>query len=222
MAYSIVLPDGTEVANIPDDMPFADAKAQIIARNPSLAPKSRTWGEAAKDIGAGVVSGIGSTVQLPGQLYGLATGDFSKTGALGLGEGISKYGEEMKSAGLKAREAASAEKVAEAEKTGELAAFKTRFAETIKDPAQLTNFLAATIPQLILPGGAAKLAAGKAFGSALERGIASGMTKEAAEEAAKTAAIAAGTAAAKGTGAVMQGADIGAGAYQAVYDRMIA
>jgi hypothetical protein len=36
-------------------------------------------GEAAKDIGAGLVSGAGALTQLPGQIYGLATGDFSDT-----------------------------------------------------------------------------------------------------------------------------------------------
>ena len=80
--------------------------------------KERTWGEAFKDIGAGAVSGAGALVQLPGQLYGLATGDMSETGALGLGKDIQKYGEEMKSAGLKAREQQRAEKIAEASKKG--------------------------------------------------------------------------------------------------------
>ena len=41
----------------------------------ALAPKERTWGEAATDIAASVGSGIGKTMQVPGQLYGLITGD---------------------------------------------------------------------------------------------------------------------------------------------------
>ena len=49
------------------------------------------------------------------QLYGLTTGDMSKTGTLGLGEDIQKYGEEMKSTGLKAREAERGRKVAAAQ-----------------------------------------------------------------------------------------------------------
>jgi hypothetical protein len=95
MAYSIRLPDGSLVENIPDEVTPQEAKARILRARPDFAPKERTWGEAATDVGAGIVSGVGSVVQLPGQLYGLATGDFSKTGALGLGEDISKYGQEM-------------------------------------------------------------------------------------------------------------------------------
>ena len=87
----------------------------------------RTWGEAVTDVGAGLVQGAGSLVSLPGQLYGLATGDFSPTGALGLGQSITQPGEEMKSEGLKFREAESAKAVQEAEKNGQLSAFATRF-----------------------------------------------------------------------------------------------
>lgn len=106
------------------------------------AKKDRTLGETAKDVGASVVSGVGSLVQLPGQLYGLATGDFSETGALGAGKAIAKYGEEMKSPELKRREAARAERVARAaQEEGELGAFKTALGETITDPALLSSFV---------------------------------------------------------------------------------
>ena len=102
------LPDGTIIRNVPDGISKADLTAKLLANGYSLsgpaatpaAPKpipERTYGEAAKDIGASLTSGVGSLVQLPGQLYGLATGDFSKTGLLGAGEDIQKYGEEMKS-----------------------------------------------------------------------------------------------------------------------------
>ena len=93
------------------------------------APKipERTWGQAATDIGADVLGGIGDVVQIPGQLYGLATGDFSKTGLLGAGEDIGDYAKSLKSASILAREKARAEKVAQAEKQGQLAAFKAAF-----------------------------------------------------------------------------------------------
>ena len=96
---------------------------------PVAKPPERTYGEAAKDIGASLTSGVGSLVQLPGQLYGLATGDFSKTGLLGAGEKIKEFGEEMKSPALKAKEEARAQKIAEAEKTGQLAAAGTAFGD---------------------------------------------------------------------------------------------
>jgi len=126
------------------------------APQPTAPSRERTYGEAAKDIGAGVVSGIGSLVQLPGQLYGLATGDFSKTGALGAGQQISQFGEEMKSAGLKAREDERARKVAESAKEGQFQAFGTALGETVKDPALLLSFIAEQAPQLLIPFGAAR------------------------------------------------------------------
>jgi hypothetical protein len=158
--------------------------------------KERTFGEAAADVGAGLVGGAGKLIQLPGQLYGLATGDFSETGSLGLGKKIEQAGEEMKSAGLKAREQERAEKIAEAEKKGQFSAFGTALGETLKDPGLLLNFLAEQAPQLLVPFGAARV------GSALTAGRA-------------------GTSAAIGAGAVQQGADIGSGSYEDIYKELI-
>lgn len=175
------------------------------AAAPAPAPsKERTWGEALKDIGAGAVSGAGALVQLPGQLYGLATGDMSETGALGLGKDIQQYGEEMKSAGLKAREQERAQKIAEASEKGQLSAFGTALGETLKDPGLLLNFLAEQAPQLVIPFGAGKLGAGAA---------------KLAGAGAKAAEI--GTGAAVGAGAIAQGADIGAGTYEAIYKEQV-
>jgi len=213
MTYSIRLPDGTLVQNIPDEVTPEAAKARILKSRPDLAPKERSLTEAITDIGAGAVSGLGSLVQLPGQLYGLATGNMEKTGALGLGEDIQKYGEEMKSSGLKAREAARSRKVEEAEKRGQGAAFLTSFAETIKDPALLSSFLAEQVPQLVVPGAAA----GIAGRSVLKRGVIAGLE----EATAKEAAIKAGTSAAVRAGAVQQGADVGSQAYEDIYAKLL-
>ena len=190
----------------------------------------RTYGEAAKDVGGKFVSGIGSLVQLPGQLYGLATGDFSKTGLLGAGEDIKKYGEEMLSPALKAKEEARAQKVQEAEKTGQIAAGATAFGETIKDPALLVGFLVEQIPQIIpallTGGGTAALTAAGITAREAAALVASGAAKEAAQVAAKQIAAKKagelGVKAAVGTGAVQQGADIGAGAYENIYKEAIA
>lgn len=180
----------------------------------------RTFGEAAKDVAAGLTTGLGGLVQLPGQLYGLATGDFSKTGALGLGEDIQKYGEEMKSAGLKAREVARAAKVKEAEKEGQLSAFMSALGETVTDPALLTTFLVEQAPQLI-----PMILSGVGVGAIVSRGtISAAAARGAAEEAAKRLAakkaVQAGTTAAIQTGAVMQGADVGAGAYDDIFKEL--
>lgn len=199
------------------DIPIQDYYGRIGLTS----PKERTFGEAAKDIAAGVVSGAGNLVQLPGQLYGLATGDFSETGALGVGKDIAKYGEEMKSAGLKAREAERAEKIKTAEQKGQWEAFKTAFGETIKDPALLTSFLAEQAPQLLVPFGAAKVAqigtAAKAAAAA--QGLTGTAAKEAVEAVTKEAARR-GTAAAVGAGAVQQGADVGAQAYEDIFKEL--
>lgn len=179
-----------------------DLSADLFGKAPS---KERTYGEAVTDIGAGVVGGVGSLVQLPGQLYGLATGNFDKTGALGAGEEITKFAEEMKSAGLKAREAERAQKIAEAAKEGQFSAAGTAFAETVKDPALLLSFLAQQAPQLLVPFGAA-------------RGV--GMAAKglgAAEAAAGKAAVSG----AVGAGAVQQGADVGSQAYEDIYKELI-
>jgi outer membrane biosynthesis protein TonB len=189
---------------------------------PPVASKERTFGEAAKDIAASVVSGAGNLVQLPGQLYGLATGNFADTGALGLGKDIRQYGEEMKSSGLKAREQERAQKIQTAEQKGQWEAFKTAFGETVKDPALLTSFLAEQAPQLLVPFGAARVAqigtAAKATAAA--QGLTGTAAKEAVEAVTKSAAER-GTKAAIGAGAVQQGADVGSQAYEDIYKELV-
>jgi len=195
------------------DTVAAAYRASRSATPPPPASTKRTWGETAQDIGAGVVSGAGSLVQLPGQLYGLATGNMEKTGALGLGEDISKYGESLKSTGLKAREAQREKKIQAAEEKGQVSAAGTAFWETLKDPALLVNFLAEQAPQMLIPFGAAKIGKAAALAGTAAKGLA-------AEEAA-AAGIKAGAKAAVGAGAVQQGADVGAQTYDAIYKELI-
>jgi hypothetical protein len=195
--------------------------AKPAARTVTEADKERTIGESIKDVGAGLVGGLGSIVQVPGQLYGLATGDFSKTGLLGAGERLSEYGEEMKSEGLKAREAERAKIVEEASKEGQFAAFKAALGETITDPGLLAGFLAEQAPQvipMILAGGGAGYIAKRGVMSAA---AARGAAVEAAERLAQKKALQAGTTGAIQTGAVMQGADIGAGSYDDIVAGLI-
>jgi hypothetical protein len=187
--------------------PFDQFDVQTKAGNPfdqfdvrekeAVARKERTFGEAAKDVGAGVVSGVGALTQLPGQLYGLATGDFSDTGLTKVGREIREAGEAMKSEELKRREAERTAKIKEAGKEGELKAGFTAFMETIKDPALLSNFIAEQAPNL-LPGLA--VARGLGIAGAGARTAVSG---------------------AVGTGAVQQGADVGAGTYEQLYKEMV-
>jgi len=192
----------------------AAAKAKILAyigaqsqapQAPKTPSKERTWGEAVTDPLVSAAGGIGSLIKLPGQLYGLATGDFSPTGALGFGQSVEDYWKAKKSEGLLAREAERKAKIQEAEKQGQLAAAKTAFGETITDPALLTSFLGENIPQLI-PGLAAARGVKAATGLA---GL--------GPAAQATAAVGA----AKGVGAVQQGADVGAESYGEIYKTLI-
>ena len=205
---------------------------QSASREATAAPKpipERTYGEAATDVAGKLISGTGSLVQFPGQLYGLATGDFSKTGLLGAGEDIQKYGESMLSPALKAKEEARAQKIAESEKTGQLAAAGTAFSETVKDPALLVGFLVEQLPNLIpallTGGGTAALTAAGLTAKEAAALVASGAAKDAAQIAAKEIAAKKagelGTKAAVGMGAVQQGADVGAGAYEDIYKAAI-
>ena len=213
--YQIQVPGkGTYEVSSPTDLTDEQAWAAVRQQidvvpvkpeEPEEPSTDRTWGEAFTDVGAGLVSGAGALTQLPGQLYGLATGDFSDTGALGLGKDIQEYGESMKSGGLKALEEQRSQRIAEAEEDGQLSAAYTAFKETITDPALLINFLAEQAPQLVVPFGAAKVAKGAT------------LLKAGAGEAATTAAGLAGARAAIGAGAVQQGADVGAGTYEDVY-----
>ncbi len=184
---------------------LADALRQAMATQPApqpaAAPKERTMlgaaKDIAKDIGAGAVSGVGALAQLPGQLYGLATGDFSDTGLTKIGRELRETGEGMKSEALKQREAERAAKIAEASKEGQVSAGVTAFMETIKDPALLSNFIAEQAPNLI-PG------------LAVARGL------SLAGAGARTA-----MAGAIGTGATQQGADIGAETFKEMHKKLV-
>lgn len=221
MPYSIRLPDGTLVQNIPDSLTPEQAKAKIIKEMPQYGAADRTWGEAATDIGAAGLKGIGSLAQLPGQLYGLTTGDFSKTGMYGAGKDLEDYAQSMKSQGLQTREARAQQATQEAEKQGQFEAFKTSLGQTISDPALLSTFLAEQVPQLlpalITGGGSAALTSGNVLAKAAARKI----SEEAAKKVAQREAIRVGTAAAIGTGAVQQGADVGTDTYDNVVKHLV-
>ena len=222
MPYSIRLPDGTLVQNIPDSLTPEQAKAKIIEEMPQYGSPERTYGQVATDIGAAGLKGIGSLVQLPGQLYGLATGDFSKTGTYGAGKNLEDYAQSMKSQGLQTREARAQQAQQEAEKQGQWEAFKTSLGQTVSDPALLSTFLAEQVPQLLpslITGGAASALAPTARIAAGQ--VAKGLTKEAAEQVAKEAAIKAGTRAAIGTGAVQQGAQVGEQTYDEIVKHLV-
>jgi hypothetical protein len=168
----------------------------------------RTTGEAFKDIGASVVGGFGSLLQVPGQLAQLVPGLQGVGQALAKpGELLEEKGEALKSQGLKVREALRSQAISEAEKEGILSSFATAITETVKDPALLSTFITGQLPQLLGPAAAAKV--GKAV-------VMSRSGLEGAELAAQAGKI--GTRSAIGAGAVMQGADISADTYKQAFE----
>jgi hypothetical protein len=193
---------------------LADMAKQMRAPPAPIVPPKpatgRTWGEAFTDPLAGVVKGVGQAAQLPGQLYGLATGDFD-TAAMRGPETLQKFGESLQSQGLKVRQALADKAISEAGKEGIASEFMAAIWQTLKDPALVSSFIAEQVPQLLpslITGGGYRLLSGGA-GQAAKYA-----TEEAAKEAAKASAKTA-TKIAVGTGAVQQGADVGVDTYEA-------
>ena len=149
MPYEIQLPDGTIVGDIPDDLDPSAAKAQILKAYPQLAlGEKRTLGEVATDIVAPLGKGIGSLLQLPGQVAGLITGQPDETtGLQGVGKRLETFAEEAKSPVLRAKEALRSQKISQAE--GFFDEAGTAIGQTIKDPALLGSFIFEQVPNLI-------------------------------------------------------------------------
>jgi len=192
------------------------------------ASKEGSLGQIAQDRAADLVVGVGGLAQLPGQIYGLVTGDFGQLGIESAKE-LEKYGEGLQSEQLRANKKLSRLKIQEAEqKGGQLSAAGTAIKETLTSPQLLASFLTEQVPQLIptiLSGGiTAALTVAGFTAKEIAKLVASGMAKEAAEIAAKqTAAKQAailGSAAAKGTGAIQQGASVGAETYENAYKKL--
>lgn len=202
----------------PDEMSPKDIQTaiekDILPQFPQVMAKGkRSWGEAATDVGAGLASGVGSLLQVPGQigqLAGLYSPEEASTGLQGVGKSIEQFGEGLKSPVLKGQEAVRAQKVAQASAPegieGMWGGFKTAITETIKNPALLSNFFAEQVPNLV-----------GSMGGGL---VARGATKVLLRDATEAAIGRAGLGGAVGTGAVMQGADVGSDTYEAVYKRL--
>jgi len=209
MPYNIQLPDGTLVENIPDDLDPSAAKAKILNAYPELAlNEKRTWGQAATDIAAGLGKGVAGLAQLPGQvgeLMGVFTPEERDLGLQGAGRQLETFAEQAKSPVLKAKEALRSQKINQAEGFWEEAG--TAIKSTFTDPALLTSFLSEQIPNLIGTMGG---------GLATKQGVKMLMRNATEEALAKS-----GTRGAIGTGAIMQGADIGSDTYEKVYDELI-
>jgi Large polyvalent protein associated domain 38/ADP-Ribosyltransferase in polyvalent proteins len=183
----------------------------------------RTAKEAIKDVGAGVLTGLGGLLQFPGQLVKLVPGMARIGEAIETpGEWIHQAGESLKSEGLKAREALRSQAISDAEKDGILSQFGTAIVSTLKDPALIASFIAEQVPMMLGPAGAARLVAKlgmsgiEAAGAGLAGSALEAATAKAAQEVGKRATLAA-----RGTEVAMQGADVGSDAYNQAYQTAI-
>ena len=152
--------------------------------------------------------GVGNLAQIPGQVATL-TGATSLGGALSKpGEVITDYFKSLQSEGLKARQALANKAMSDAEKEGVLSEFATAIKQTVTDPALLSTFVFEQLPMLLGPQAAATVTTKLGV-----KGLQTAATVE-AKELAKAALAKKATAAAVGTGAGMQGADVGSDTYK--------
>ena len=207
MTYDIRLPDGTLVENIPDDLDPKDAKARILQAYPELAlGESRSIGETVTDVGASLGTGVGSLIQIPGQVAGLITGNVDETtGLQGLGKRLETFAEKAKSPVLRAKEQARSQKIAEAD--GFFKEAGVAISQTLTDPALITSFLFEQVPNLV----------GTMGGGLLTKGGVKLLMRQTTDDALAKA----GVRGAVGTGSVMQSADIGTNTYENVYNELI-
>ena len=224
--YVVEAPDGASQQQI---LAFAENNIGIAPPPTAVAPKPKADindTNFLKDTAASVISGVGQLLELPAQVYGLATGDF-KTTIGDMASSVTKYGEDMKSPGLKARAEAAQQRIDKADKEGFFSGLGTGISEYLSDPRLLASGVAETIPSLFGTAGA---------GAVVSTGAKKILGRELAEQAAKRAVLAAtptaagttinlGATAAEravqraaltggvGFGAVQQGADVGTDAY---------
>lgn len=192
---------------------------------PAAAPRSRET-SFLRDTAGSVISGVGQLLELPAQLYGLATGDF-ETAVGDFAKSVTDYGESVKSEGLRTRQEEADARIAAADKEGFFSGVKAGLGEYLSDPALLASGVAETIPSLFGTVGAGALASTAAkkvlrkelaeqaatraaqVAAAAESGSLAKIGLTAAERAVQRAATAGGV----GFGAVQQGADVGTDAY---------
>ena len=208
--------------NTEDARQLAAMAQQLMSAAPAQ-PQTKPKASMA-DLGYSALSGIGSLVQFPGQLYGLATGDMDNSLSK-MGQSIQEYAGAQQSEGLKARQQAQQEAIKKAGEQGFLSEAGTAISTTLKDPVLFGNFIAENIPNMIPGFGATRATLGVGMRMAAkqiaEQGL-EGEAKQLAMAAAQKALTKKAEALAVGTAVTQQGADVGAQAYKDLYDKQVA
>lgn len=192
-ARTRAMPENEGVPDYAITQYYIDNILRAPAKNEAPAPTERTWGEALADTGAGLMRGGARVVETIGDLGQLVTGSQERNALQEVGGDAAEYWQGQKSDILQQKEQGLAQRMSEAGKEGLGAQLWAGIYETARDPALLANFIAENAG-LMVPGAGAGRIAG--FGA---RALGAGA------KAAGTAA----TGAAIGTGAALQGADVG-------------
>lgn len=205
------MPDGRIARfEVPEGTTPEEAQALMEAQVGGIekqTPKGRSWGEAASDVGFGLLSGMGEMIKAPSQFYGAVTGDYSDTGVMKVGNELSETGRKNMSAHSKREQERRSKNIDDAmAKDGFLSAVKSAVVDTATSPSLLTSAATQMLPSMIPAIGATKAVslAGKAAGMA-------------APTVAKLA-----TGAGVLTGAGMQGVATGEATYRETYRAALA
>jgi len=192
-----------------------------VARDQAI-DEGRSWGDYTKDLALSAVQGIDGLAKLPAMVYDKATtGDWYGPETQDISK-MSDEREKLKSAFAQAKNQEKAVVAGKAGKAarealgdgvtgvaGQVAAeFGAAFWEAAKDPGSIPEFLAQQAAQL---GVMSKVGRGAELAAAA---TAKTLPKVAATKAGQIAVEKSGTAAAVGTGAVLQGVDVGSDTMQ--------
>ena len=185
MPYSIRLPDGTLVENIPDEVTPQQAKARIAASRPDLAPKvpTRSSGEAVADVGLSLGQGAVGAFKALSDIAGA-----DNVVSRGLGA-TSEFLGSKKSEQSRAIGAASAQRIREAEASDVVGSEVKAYLDAIWDqPVEMLAQAAGSFATLGI-GKAAQafrlMSAAKAAGTSKAAFLATDAGKAAAKAAAE-------------------------------------
>lgn len=204
--------------------PFADPE---FGKDPGAAPAKanpfsdpefgkepkRSWGEAAADVGVGLLQGGAGLVKSAGDLYGVASGDMGNVAST-LGERGQEHWQEKKSDALQAKERQRKANIDAQDST--LGKAWSAVKDTVTDPALAVDTVATNVGTLLPSMAAGRGVAAWRLAQGARAAEAAGLSGEAAHAAAQAVAKSAGTAgtaAAIGAGALQQAADVSSGGY---------
>ena len=173
------------------------AVEQAVRDQEAMIERGRGMGEFFADTGLAVAGGFGGLGELVGTGIGLVTGDMDNALRSG-GAGLREWAQENQSKVMQAQK--SLRQLAVESSEDEAGKFFAYLSETLGSPSLAIDFMAEQAPQLLVMGGAGRIAGGAAKAARL--GAASAGT--------------AGTAAAIGAGSGMQGLDAAGQAYDQI------